>query len=141
MLPHSAIYIEYIAALPFFIVQLVGITIGCIGEFTSRTLRSSIRILHRRIFGNIKFRNSRIGRNIKNIRCNILRAVKVTLNRGSIRKTFKINTTVNVIRNTASNTLTISARSERTGSNATGIDQAFFRVHSLAINVQGKAYN
>ena len=132
MLPHSAIYIKYIAALPFFTVQLVGIIIGRISKLFSRTLRSSIRILHRRIFSNIEFRNSRIRRNIKSIRRNILRAVKVTFNWGAIGKTLKINTAVNVIRNTASNTLTISTRSKRTGSNATGIDQAFFRVHSLA---------
>ena len=46
----------------------------------------------------------------------------MTLNRRTIGKTLKINTAVNVIRNTASNTLTISARSKRTGNNVTGID-------------------
>ena len=46
----------------------------------------------------------------------------MTLNRRTIGDTFKVDTTLNIVRKATCNALTINARSERTGSNTTGID-------------------
>ena len=122
VLPHSAIYIKYIAALPIFIVQLVGITSRRISKLFSRTLQGSIGVLHRRIFSDIELRNSRIRGNIKSIRSNSLGIIEMTLKRRTIRNAFKVDATVNIIRKTTSNTLTIDTRNKRAGRSNTGID-------------------
>ena len=46
----------------------------------------------------------------------------MTLNRKTVRDTFKVNATLNIIRKATRNALSINTRSERTGSNATGIN-------------------
>ena len=46
----------------------------------------------------------------------------MTLNRRTIGDAFKVDATLNIVRKATCNTLTINARSKRTGSNTTGID-------------------
>ena len=46
----------------------------------------------------------------------------MTLNRGTIGDAFKVNATLNIVRKATCNTLTVNTRSERTGSNTTGVD-------------------
>ena len=78
MLPHSAIYIKYIAALLIFIVQLVDIRniFGC--------FRFHLRIHMRSIIDNIHTTNTRISSYINITRGNILFRIEMSRQRWPI---------------------------------------------------------
>ena len=86
MLPHSAIYIKYIAALLIFIVQLVDIR-----NVFSR-FRFYFRIHMRSIVGNIHTTNTRISSYINITSRNIFFCIEMGRQRGPIGKSINIYT-------------------------------------------------
>ena len=110
MLPHSAIYIEYIAALLIFTVQLVDIC----NIFSCLCL--NLRIYMRSIIGNIHATNTGIGSHINIAGRNVFFRIEMSRQRRSVRYTVKVNTTVYIVRNGASYINSITKRIERTGS-------------------------
>ena len=123
MLPHSAIYIKYIAALLIFIVQLVDIRniFGC--------FRFHLRIHMRSIVDNIHTTNTRISSYINITRGNILFRIEMSRQRWPIRNTIKVYTTVYIIRDRVSYINSIAKRIKRTGS-FSGIYKNSFFIHN-----------
>ena len=123
MLPHSAIYIEYIAALLTFIVQLVDIRniFGC--------FRFHLRIHMRSIISDVHTTNTRIGSYINITRRNIFFCIEMSRQRGPIRYTIKVYAAVYIIRNRASHIDPIAKRIKRTGS-FSGIYKNSFFIHN-----------
>ena len=123
MLPHSAIYIKYIAALLIFIVQLVDIC-----DVFSR-LRFYFRIHMRSIISNIHTADTRISSYINITSRNILFRIEMRGQRRPIGKTINIYTAINVIRNRASYTNIVTKRVINTGS-LSEINENLFFIHS-----------